>query len=85
MSESRTEEITLQIVAMEPTALLNEPGSVFIRLTPEISGMGAVVELRGAREDVALFVADNWGAEEVEYYPEIRGLIAPGERDDAIV
>lgn len=79
--QAQAGEIRLEIVAMDQEALLSNPSPVFIRYTPDLNvnnPMGVIVELRGTPDDVAAFVAEHWGMEEAEGYPEIAGLIAPG-------
>lgn len=73
------ELIELEIYAIEPTALLEHAAEVSIRNTGEIGGAGGatLVVLRGRPDHLADFIADNWGRDELEAYPELAGHYSP--------
>lgn len=65
--------ITIELEAMEPETLVaTSTGNIWIRNTGK-GGMGAMMELRGPRDEVLAFIRAGWGEEEADYW-QTRGL-----------
>lgn len=76
-------EITVTEYAVNPDGLLEKAANVWLQPTGITGGAGGAVELRirGEHADVARFIADNWGDEEVrEGFPQLAKYL-PKERD----